>query len=118
MHNATFSFSFVLTDVFSVGQLANRATINAWIQPVSLPHPDSPPLADGAPCTVSGWGVTWLNSYKLSPVLRAVDVEILQDCGYYSYHYYYYIRVTNNMICAGSRSGGKDSCLVRHKLMS
>lgn len=78
---------------------------------MSLPEQDSPPLAGLTRCTVSGWGVTWLNSYSLSPVLRSVDVNIFPDCWYY-----YYFRITNNMICAGSLLGGKDSCQVRGKM--
>lgn len=75
-----------------------------------MPEQDSPPLAELTLCTVSGWGVTWLNSYSLSPVLRSVDVNIFPHCWYY-----YYFRITNNMICAGSLLGGKDSCQVRGK---
>lgn len=73
-----------------------------------LPEADSAPLARLTRCTVSGWGVTWLNSYSLSPVLRSVDVSIFPNCWYY-----YYFRISKNMICAGSLLGGKDSCQVR-----
>ncbi|XP_037346901.1 trypsin [Pungitius pungitius] len=86
-------------------KLDRPADINATVQLASLPDPDSPPLADFAPCTVSGWGVTWLYSYELSPVLKSVNVDIFNNC-----RYYYYFRVTDNMICAGSLSGGRDSC--------
>ncbi|XP_068576585.1 trypsin [Cebidichthys violaceus] len=86
-------------------KLDRPADINSTVELASLPDPDSPPLANFARCTVSGWGVTWLYSYKLSPVLKSVDVEIFNNC-----NYYYYFRITDNMICAGSRSGGKDSC--------
>ncbi|KAM8756872.1 trypsin-3-like isoform 1-T1 [Acanthopagrus schlegelii] len=86
-------------------KLDRPAVINAMVEPASLPDPDSPPLAYFTQCTVSGWGVTWLNSYQLSPELRSVDVNIFSNC-----EYYYYFRITDNMICAGSRYGGKDSC--------
>ncbi|XP_028432034.1 trypsin-like [Perca flavescens] len=86
-------------------KLDRPAIINARVKPASLPDPDSPPLANLARCTVSGWGVTWLNSYILSPVLRSVDVDIINNCWYY-----YYFRITANMVCAGSLYGGKDSC--------
>ncbi|KAM7422236.1 hypothetical protein PAMA_010348 [Pampus argenteus] len=91
--------------MFSVGQLDRPATINARVEPAHLPAPDSPPLTGRTLCTVSGWGVTWLNSYSLSSVLRSVDVDIFPKCWYY-----YYFRITENMICAGSYMGGKDSC--------
>ena len=96
--------------MFSVGQLDRPATINAMVEPAPLPTPDSPPLTGRTQCTVSGWGVTWLNSYSLSSVLRSVDIDIIPNCWYY-----YYFRITENMICAGSYLGGKDSCQVRIK---
>ncbi|KAL3058937.1 hypothetical protein OYC64_010974 [Pagothenia borchgrevinki] len=86
-------------------KLDRPAVLNSWVGLVSLPEPDSPPLADRARCKVSGWGVTSLNSYSLSPELRSVDVDMFRNCWYY-----YYFRITENMICAGSYSGGKDSC--------
>lgn len=94
----------------SVAQLDRPAITNARVQPASLPDPDSPPLTGLTRCTVSGWGVTWLHSYSLSPELRSVDVDIFPNCWYY-----YYFRITENMICAGSLFGGKDSCRVRLK---
>uniref|UniRef100_A0A4W6ED75 trypsin n=1 Tax=Lates calcarifer TaxID=8187 RepID=A0A4W6ED75_LATCA len=78
--------------------------LNANVQPVALPDEHTPPLVDDI-CTVSGWGVTQIYSYYLSPVLRAVDVRIQPYC-----IYYYWGRITPNMLCAGSRMGGKDSC--------
>ncbi|XP_059185635.1 trypsin-like [Centropristis striata] len=86
-------------------KLDRPAIINANVEPATLPDPNSPPLANLAPCTVSGWGVTWVNANRLSPVLRSVDVQIFDRCSRY-----YYFRLTENMICAGSRFGGKDSC--------
>uniref|UniRef100_A0A671QYS8 trypsin n=1 Tax=Sinocyclocheilus anshuiensis TaxID=1608454 RepID=A0A671QYS8_9TELE len=86
-------------------KLSVPAQINAYIQPATLPTIDSPDLIGGTSCTVSGWGVTRIYSFYLSPILRAVDVAIISSC-----QYYYYFRVNDNMICAGSRFGGKDAC--------
>ncbi|KAK5872755.1 hypothetical protein PBY51_013428 [Eleginops maclovinus] len=86
-------------------KLDRPAVLNSWVKLVSLPDPNSPPLADFARCRVSGWGVTSVNSYSLSTELRAVDVDIFRNCWYF-----YYFRITDNMICAGSFYGGKDSC--------
>lgn len=90
--------------VIIYSQLSVPAQMNANVQPAPLPTTDSDLVG---PCTVSGWGVTRLYSFYLSPILRAVDVEIIPNC-----QYYYYYRVNDNMICAGSRFGGKDSCQV------
>lgn len=90
-------------------QLSEPAQLNANVQPAQLPDENTPPLYDDV-CTVSGWGVTQIYSYYLSPVLRAVDVRVIPYCTYY-----YWGRITSNMLCAGSRMGGKDSCQVQKK---
>ncbi|XP_062842183.1 trypsin [Trichomycterus rosablanca] len=86
-------------------KLNQPAELNANVQPAKLPGSDTPALYGGMTCSVSGWGVTQVYSYQLSSVLRAVDVQVIQNC-----QYYYYLRVTDNMVCAGSPLGGKDSC--------
>ncbi|KAM9443600.1 trypsin-3 [Clarias gariepinus] len=86
-------------------KLEKPAYVNANVQPVQLPSTDTPPLNEAMMCVVSGWGVTQVYSYNLSPVLRAVDVQIIPSC-----QNYYYYRITDNMVCAGSPFGGKDSC--------
>lgn len=89
-------------------QLSQPAELNANIQPAVLPDATGPPLSSDT-CTVSGWGVTQIYSSYLSPVLRAVDVQVVSNCR----RYYYWGMITSNMLCAGSRLGGKDSCQVR-----
>lgn len=88
-------------------QLSQPAQLNANVQPAVLPDPTAPPLSSDT-CTVSGWGVTQIYNSYLSPVLRAVDVQIISNCR----RYYYWGMVTPNMLCAGSRLGGKDACQV------
>ncbi|XP_076132174.1 trypsin-3 isoform X1 [Alosa pseudoharengus] len=86
-------------------KLSTPAQLNANVQPAYVPTESDPEMTKSTICTVSGWGVTRIYSYYLSPVLRAVDVNIIPNC-----YYYYYWRITDNMICAGSPFGGKDSC--------
>ncbi|KAM4570667.1 trypsin-3 [Fundulus diaphanus] len=85
-------------------KLDRPAQLNSFVQPARLPD-ESTPALKGDMCTVSGWGVTQVYSYTLSPVLRAVDVREISYC-----YWYYWGRITENMICAGSPYGGKDSC--------
>uniref|UniRef100_G3PBK1 trypsin n=2 Tax=Gasterosteus aculeatus aculeatus TaxID=481459 RepID=G3PBK1_GASAC len=85
-------------------KLDRPATLNANVQPAELPDADTP-LGPNDVCTVSGWGVTQTYSSYLSPVLRSVDVTLIPYC-----YYYYWQMITPNMLCAGSRFGGKDSC--------
>uniref|UniRef100_A0A3P8UD15 trypsin n=1 Tax=Amphiprion percula TaxID=161767 RepID=A0A3P8UD15_AMPPE len=84
-------------------KLSRPAELNAKVEPAQLPDQNNSPTS--GTCTVSGWGVTQVYSYYLSPVLRAVDVQIIPRC-----NWYYWGRITNNMLCAGFRWGGKDSC--------
>uniref|UniRef100_A0A671NE15 trypsin n=1 Tax=Sinocyclocheilus anshuiensis TaxID=1608454 RepID=A0A671NE15_9TELE len=101
--NYMYSYRTFDSDIMLL-KLEKPAELNANIQPAVLPT-SLAPLQGGTVCTVSGWGVTQVYSYYLSPVLRAVDVQIIPQC-----QYYYYYRITNNMVCAGSPLGGKDSC--------
>ncbi|XP_015246525.1 PREDICTED: trypsin I-P1-like [Cyprinodon variegatus] len=98
-----FSYSTFNNDIMLI-KLDRPAQLNAYVQPVQLPDEDTPELK-GDVCTVSGWGVTQVWSYTLSPVLRAVDVREIRYC-----NWYYWGRITENMMCAGSPFGGKDSC--------
>ncbi len=100
--------SFYIFNFWFVLQLSEPAQLNAHVQPATLPDNNMPPLRYDV-CTVSGWGVTQIYSYHLSPVLRAVDVRHMPYCTYY-----YWGRITSNMLCAGSRMGGKDSCQVHN----
>ncbi|XP_076597477.1 trypsin [Chaetodon auriga] len=101
VHN--YSYKTYNNDIMLI-KLSRPAKLNAYVQPAALPDDRSPPLFYDV-CTVSGWGVTQIYSYYLSPVLRAVDVRIVPYCSYY-----YWGKITSNMLCAGSRLGGKDSC--------
>ncbi|XP_068589306.1 trypsin I-P1-like [Cebidichthys violaceus] len=85
-------------------KLDRPAQLNANVQPADLPV-DSRPVGYGDVCTVSGWGVTQIYNNYLSPTLRSVDVSLIPYC-----RYYYWGMITSNMLCAGSRWGGKDSC--------
>ncbi|KAM6928221.1 trypsin-like [Xenentodon cancila] len=96
---------WILDNDIMLLKLDRPATINAMVGPVLLPEKDSPPMENLARCTVSGWGVTWVYGQKLSSDLMSVDVDYFSDCWNY-----YYFRVTENMICAGSLNGGRDSC--------
>ncbi|XP_053706131.1 trypsin-like isoform X1 [Synchiropus splendidus] len=85
-------------------KLSKPVMLNHKIQPAALPDHSRPSLWNDL-CTVSGWGVTRVFSFYLSNVLHAVDVRVQPFC-----KYYYWGRITPNMLCAGSPLGGKDSC--------
>ncbi|XP_041062957.1 trypsin I-P1-like [Carcharodon carcharias] len=84
------------------------AAQNAYISPITIPATDKI-VPENTLCTVSGWGVTTVYSYSLSDVLMAVKVPIIPryKCNQPSS---YGGRVHVFMLCAGYRTGGKDSC--------
>ncbi|KAI4795170.1 hypothetical protein KUCAC02_031579 [Chaenocephalus aceratus] len=62
-------------------KLSRQAVLNSYVQPAVLADPSDPSdPPSGSSCTVSGWGVTQIYSYTLSPVLRAVDVQMMDYC--------------------------------------
>lgn len=97
----------VWLQLYFLSQLSQPADLNAYVQPVTLPDKNTPSLW-GDVCKVSGWGVTQLHSVKLSAVLQAVNVRENPFC-----NWYYWGKITSNMMCAGSIFGGKDSCQVQ-----
>ncbi|XP_061590679.1 trypsin I-P1-like [Cololabis saira] len=101
LHN--YNYKTFNNDIMLI-KLSQPAQLNANVQPVKLPDENTSPVRGGV-CTVSGWGVTQIYSYTLSPELRAVDVREMSYCSWY-----YWGRITENMMCAGSPYGGKDSC--------
>ncbi|XP_051280597.1 trypsin I-P1-like [Dicentrarchus labrax] len=103
IHVHNYNYRTFNNDIMFI-KLSEPAQMNAYVQPVALPDDNTPQLYNND-CTVSGWGVTQVYSNYLSPVLRAVDVKIMPYCSYY-----YWGRITSNMLCAGSQMGGKDSC--------
>ncbi|XP_049821476.1 trypsin beta-like isoform X3 [Aethina tumida] len=87
-------------------KLAEKLNFSETIQPVKLAEARP---ADGAPVTVSGYGVTWEGSIFTSNELRSVEVNIVnqEEC---NNDYAEYDGVTQRMICAAVPEGGKDAC--------
>uniref|UniRef100_A0A3P8V6E7 Peptidase S1 domain-containing protein n=1 Tax=Cynoglossus semilaevis TaxID=244447 RepID=A0A3P8V6E7_CYNSE len=67
---------------------------------------------DGTKCTVAGWGETKPNLKKMSEVLMAVNVTVINRMKCNSPSYYDFNPIINkDMICAGSNGKDKaDSC--------
>ncbi|XP_029013696.1 transmembrane protease serine 9-like [Betta splendens] len=88
-------------------QLATAVTFTSYIQPVCLAAPGST-FYNGTDSWVTGWGVTSSGSQTVSQTLMEVEIPVVGNrqcnCDYGVG------AITNNMICAGLRAGGKDSC--------
>merc|ERR550539_220388 len=79
-----------------------------FVQPVTLPaQMDLTP--EGKDCIVTGWGTLHSGDFTLPDKLQKVTVPVIGDttCGDdYKPRYH----ITDSMICAGVKEGGKDSC--------
>ncbi|NXP53227.1 GRAA protein, partial [Heliornis fulica] len=91
-------------------QLQKRAKRTKAVQRIDLPTSDDD-LKPGTICTVAGWGQTQNHLRKTSDTLREVNVTVISRkiCND-NQHYRRKPLITKNMICAGDKNGGKDSC--------
>ncbi|XP_009479029.2 granzyme A [Pelecanus crispus] len=91
-------------------QLHKRAKLNKAVQLIPLPTSDDDPKP-GTTCAVAGWGQTHNQHRQLSDTLREVNITVIsrQICNDNN-HYKNNPVITDNMICAGAKNGGKDSC--------
>ncbi|XP_031338612.1 atrial natriuretic peptide-converting enzyme-like isoform X2 [Photinus pyralis] len=91
-------------------QLSTKVTFHEHLLPVCLPSADQE-LPPGTICTVIGWGKkedTGLSEYE--PEINKVEVPVLNRdlCNVWLENRD--LNVTDGMICAGYKEGGKDAC--------
>ncbi|XP_018578515.1 atrial natriuretic peptide-converting enzyme-like [Anoplophora glabripennis] len=91
-------------------QLSARVTFHEHLLPVCLPPPNKE-LKPGTRCTVIGWGKkedTGMSEYE--PEVNEVVVPVLNRdlCNMWLENRE--LNVTEGMICAGYKEGGKDAC--------
>ncbi|NXP03942.1 GRAA protein, partial [Thinocorus orbignyianus] len=91
-------------------QLHKRAKLNKAVKTIDLPRCDDDPTP-GTCCSVAGWGHILNNQQEPSDTLREVNVTVIsrKTCND-NKHYGNKPIITENMICAGDKRGGKDSC--------
>ncbi|XP_022915652.1 atrial natriuretic peptide-converting enzyme-like isoform X2 [Onthophagus taurus] len=91
-------------------QLASPVTFHEHLLPVCLP-PANKVLHPGTMCTVIGWGKkedTEMSEYE--PEVNEVNVPVLKRELCNSWLENRDLNVTDGMICAGYKDGGKDAC--------
>ncbi|NXW53646.1 TMPSC protease, partial [Eurystomus gularis] len=90
-------------------ELASAVRYREHIQPICLPPAQLPRGTDNhTACVISGWGRT-AEKGKTSAVLKEAQVEIIPSSVCNSSDAYGGV-LNDNMICAGSPSGGVDAC--------
>uniref|UniRef100_A0A8C3ISS0 Peptidase S1 domain-containing protein n=1 Tax=Chrysemys picta bellii TaxID=8478 RepID=A0A8C3ISS0_CHRPI len=85
-------------------KLAPPAAINEYVWPLPLATRCVPPSRR---CLVLGWGTTSIPPATFSDVLHCTDMNRISaaEC-----QAAYPVGVTDNMLCAGVKEGGGDSC--------
>ncbi|KAM6364099.1 granzyme A-like [Pluvialis apricaria] len=101
--------SFKENDIMLL-QLHKRAKITKAVKVIALPTSDDDPKPETT-CTVAGWGKSRSHSRRPSDTLREVNITVIsrKTCNDKN-HYKKDPVITKNMICAGAKNGGKDSC--------
>uniref|UniRef100_A0A9J7XRB3 trypsin n=1 Tax=Cyprinus carpio carpio TaxID=630221 RepID=A0A9J7XRB3_CYPCA len=85
-------------------KLASTATLNSYVQTVSLP---SSCASAGTNCLISGWGNMSASGSNYPSRLMCLWAPILSDT---TCRNAYPGQISSNMFCAGFMEGGKDSC--------
>ncbi|XP_043926330.1 mannan-binding lectin serine protease 1 isoform X2 [Protopterus annectens] len=101
---STYSFDIALLE------LNNHAILNNYVKPVCLPDEEttSTVLHEGDMVIVSGWGKQFLQ--KLPDSLAEIEIPVVDHSKCKESYAKLQRSVTDDMICAGEKEGGKDSC--------
>nr|XP_060617471.1 granzyme A [Anolis sagrei ordinatus] len=91
-------------------QLNSSAKITKQVATVKLTRLAAD-IKTGTQCLVAGWGIIRNGDKKPSDTLREVNVTVIERrlCND-NKHYNSNPVITMNMVCAGDKKGGKDSC--------
>ncbi|XP_066231152.1 mannan-binding lectin serine protease 2 isoform X2 [Saccopteryx leptura] len=105
-HNAGFDNDIALI------KLKNKVVINTNIMPICLPRREAESFMQTNDIgTASGWGLTQRGVPARSLMFVDIPIADHQKCAAaYEKKPQPGARVTDNMLCAGFESGGKDSC--------
>jgi len=80
------------------------------VQPICMPD-KSLCLPHGLKCAATGWGVTDKFGTQIPNELNEVAVKLIEKEHCESMHSDYSGQLSDQMICAGYKEGGKDACL-------
>ena len=68
-------------------------------------------LPTGTKCAATGWGVTDKFATQIPDELNEVGVKIIEKDICENIHPDYHNQLSDEMLCAGYKEGGKDACL-------
>uniref|UniRef100_A0A4W3K883 Peptidase S1 domain-containing protein n=1 Tax=Callorhinchus milii TaxID=7868 RepID=A0A4W3K883_CALMI len=91
-------------------QLKSKAKLNSFVKFLPLPE-SGDDVKVGTMCNVTGWGSTAAGNSQPSDMLQEVNITII-DRKKCSEYYKNNCQITDDMLCAGDKRGGKDACQV------
>ncbi|XP_006871951.1 PREDICTED: mannan-binding lectin serine protease 1 isoform X1 [Chrysochloris asiatica] len=86
-------------------ELLKRPVLDDFVMPICLP--EGPP-EEGAMVIVSGWGKQFLQRFP--ETLMEIEIPIVNHRTCWETYAQLKKKVTEDMICAGEKEGGKDAC--------
>ncbi|XP_074057132.1 granzyme A-like [Macrotis lagotis] len=91
-------------------QLNGKVKLTKAVSLLSLPKSGTD-IKPGTTCQVAGWGLTVNKPQRASDTLKEVNITVIDRniCNDKS-HYNLNPFIEPDMICAGNKNGGKDSC--------
>nr|XP_014348224.1 PREDICTED: mannan-binding lectin serine protease 1 isoform X3 [Latimeria chalumnae] len=102
-NSSTFQFDIALLE------LQSEATICDYVIPVCLPdETEHTTLKEGDMVIVSGWGKQFLR--RLPDSLMEIEIPIVDLNVCRETYANLGLRITDDMMCAGEKEGGKDAC--------
>ncbi|XP_078097111.1 transmembrane protease serine 9-like [Mustelus asterias] len=99
--------SKLLTNDIMLLELKGTATLNKFVNVLKLPT-NGKDVKKGAICNVAGWGYSKLPACA-SDTLQEVNVTVI-DRDVCSEYYTYHPAISWDVLCAGDKMGGRDSC--------
>lgn len=105
-----YNFGITHDNDIALFQLSSRVTYHEHLLPVCLPESNKV-LHPGTYCTVIGWGKKEdIGSREYEPEINEVEVPVLSRSLCNTWLESRDLNVTDGMICAGYKEGGKDAC--------
>ena len=89
---------------FALLKLSNKATLNEYVNLVSLVSTSSSLV--GTSSVIAGWGATYYGG-EVVDILRQANVSILADTACSNYGAAFF---SGSMLCGGTNDGSKDTC--------
>uniref|UniRef100_A0A4W3K974 Granzyme A n=1 Tax=Callorhinchus milii TaxID=7868 RepID=A0A4W3K974_CALMI len=89
-------------------KLKSKAKPNSFVNFLPLPK-SGDDVKVGTKCNVAGWGITAAGNSQPSDMLQEVNITII-DRKKCSEYYKNNSQITDDMLCAGDKRGGKDAC--------